>query len=89
MLAHRLLTTAELNVPTIVLLTDRIDLDDQLFKTFFSARDYLKCEPVVATSREDLVKKLSKINILRNKIALTYVVATLCHKLSYGILLIC
>lgn len=61
MLAHRLLTTAELNVPTIVLLTDRIDLDDQLYKTFFSARDYLKCEPVVATSREDLVKKLSKI----------------------------
>ncbi len=61
MLAHRLLTTTKLNVPTIVLLTDRIDLDDQLYKTFFSARDYLKCEPVVATSREDLVKKLSKI----------------------------
>lgn len=61
MLAHRLLTTAELKVPTIVLLTDRIDLDDQLYKTFFSARDLLKCEPVVATSREDLVKKLNKI----------------------------
>ena len=61
MLAHRLLISPKLNVPTIVLLTDRIDLDDQLYKTFFSARQYLKCEPVVATSREDLVKKLSQI----------------------------
>lgn len=61
MLARRLLTESSLNVPTIVLLTDRIDLDDQLYKTFYSARAYLKSEPVVATSREDLVKKLSKI----------------------------
>lgn len=61
MLAHRLLTTAELNVPTIVILTDRIDLDDQLYKTFFSAKNYLKCEPEVATSRADLVTKLSII----------------------------
>ena len=61
MLAHRLLAEKALNVPTIVLLTDRIDLDDQLYKTFYSARNYLKCEPVIATSREDLVKKLSKI----------------------------
>lgn len=34
MLAHRLLIEKSLNVPTIVLLTDRIDLDDQLYKTF-------------------------------------------------------
>ena len=61
MLAHKLLTSSKLNVPTVVLLTDRIDLDDQLYKTFFSARQYLKCEPVIATSREDLVKKLSHI----------------------------
>ena len=61
MLAHRLLVNDELNVPTIVLLTDRIDLDDQLYKTFYSARNYLKCEPVVAESRADLVEKLSKI----------------------------
>jgi len=61
MLAHRLLIDSKLNVPTIVLLTDRIDLDDQLYKTFYSARNYLKCEPVIATSREDLVKKLSTI----------------------------
>ena len=61
MLAHRLLVNQSLNVPTIVLLTDRIDLDDQLYKTFFSARNYLKCEPEIALSRADLVKKLSKI----------------------------
>lgn len=61
MLAHRLLTCETLNVPTIVLLTDRLDLDDQLYKTCFSARGFLKCEPLIAESREDLVKKLSKL----------------------------
>lgn len=61
MLAHRLLVDESLNVPTIVMLTDRIDLDDQLYKTFFSARNYLKCEPVIATSRKDLVEKLNNI----------------------------
>ncbi|MDI3349665.1 type I restriction endonuclease subunit R [Mycoplasmopsis arginini] len=61
MLAHRLLLEKSLNVPTIVMLTDRIDLDDQLYKTFYSARNYLKCEAAIATSREDLVKKLSTI----------------------------
>ena len=61
MLAHRLLQEQSLNVPTIVVLTDRIDLDDQLYKTFFSARYYLKTEAIIATSREDLVKRLGTI----------------------------
>jgi type I restriction enzyme R subunit len=61
MLAHRLFQEPSLGVPTIVLLTDRIDLDDQLFKTFCSARNYLKCDPVIATSRADLVSKLGTI----------------------------
>lgn len=61
MLAHRLLLEPSLNVPTIVVLTDRIDLDDQLYKTFYSARNYLKTEPQIALSREDLVKKLGTI----------------------------
>ncbi len=61
MLAHRLLQDQSLRVPTIVVLTDRIDLDEQLYKTFFSARSYLKTEPQIALSREDLVNKLGKI----------------------------
>lgn len=61
MLAHRLLKDKSLNIPTIVLLTDRIDLDDQLYKTFYCARSYLKCEPQIATSRIDLVSKLRPI----------------------------
>ncbi|MDD1375069.1 type I restriction endonuclease subunit R [Metamycoplasma hyosynoviae] len=61
MLAHRLLMEKSLGVPTIVILTDRIDLDNQLYKTFFSAKNYLKCEPVEVNSRADLVKKLNSI----------------------------
>ena len=63
MLAHRLINDESLHVPTIVILTDRIDLDDQLYKTFYSAynaKNYLKTEPIIATSRKDLVDKLSK-----------------------------
>lgn len=59
MLAHRLLIEKKLNVPTIVVLTDRIDLDNQLYKTFFSSKIYLRCEPEIALSREDLVKKIN------------------------------
>ena len=58
MLSHRLLVNKNLNVPTIVVLTDRIDLDDQLYKTFMSAKDFLRCEPTIVESREDLLKKL-------------------------------
>ena len=47
MLAHRLLINQSLNVPTIVVLTDRIDLDDQLYKTFLSAKEFLRCEPTI------------------------------------------
>lgn len=71
MLAHKLLLSSQLNVPTIILLTDRIDLDDQLYKTVYSARSFLKTDPIIATSREDLVKKLS--NIKQGGIILTTV----------------
>ena len=59
MLAHKLLIDKEFEVPTIVVLTDRIDLDNQLYKTFFSAKKYLKTECITAQSRIDLVQKLS------------------------------
>lgn len=61
MLAHRLMLEKSLNVPTIVILTDRIDLDEQIYATFHSAREYLRVEPVFANSRKDLIEKLSTV----------------------------
>jgi type I restriction enzyme R subunit len=45
--------------PTIVVLTDRNDLDDQLFGTFARCRELLRQDPVQATDRADLRAKLS------------------------------
>ena len=45
--------------PTIVVLTDRNDLDDQLFSTFSRCQDLLRQPPVQAESRADLRSKLS------------------------------
>ena len=45
--------------PTIVVLTDRNDLDDQLFGTFSRCQDVLGQPPAQAESRADLRKKLS------------------------------
>lgn len=49
----------QLNNPTVVVLTDRNDLDDQLFDTFAAAHDILRQEPVQAESREHLKKLLA------------------------------
>ena len=48
-----------MNNPTIVVLTDRNDLDDQLFGTFSRCRDLLRQDPSQAESRVDLRNKLS------------------------------
>ena len=45
--------------PTIVVLTDRNDLDDQLFGTFARCQDLLRQAPVQAAKRADLRKKLA------------------------------
>ena len=45
--------------PTVVVLTDRNDLDDQLFGTFARCRDLLRQPPVQADSRADLRSKLA------------------------------
>ncbi len=45
--------------PTIVMLTDRNDLDDQLFGTFARCRDLLRQSPVQAENRADLRRKLT------------------------------
>ncbi len=49
----------ELDNPTIVLLTDRNDLDGQLFGTFARCQDILRQKPVQANSRKELRELLS------------------------------
>ena len=46
--------------PTFVVITDRNDLDDQLFGTFAMCRDLLRQTPRQADSREDLQKALTR-----------------------------
>ncbi|SCJ94901.1 Type-1 restriction enzyme R protein [uncultured Eubacterium sp.] len=43
-----------LDSPTIVVLTDRNDLDDQLYGQFAKCKDFLRQEPMHAESRENL-----------------------------------
>ncbi|MDP2683263.1 MAG: type I restriction endonuclease subunit R [Deltaproteobacteria bacterium] len=49
-----------LNNPTVVVITDRNDLDDQLFETFAASKQLLRQEPVQAKDREHL-KELLKV----------------------------
>jgi type I restriction enzyme R subunit len=53
-----------LNSPTIVVITDRNDLDAQLYGQFSYCKDFLRQTPVQATSREDLKNLLEgrKVN---------------------------
>jgi type I restriction enzyme R subunit len=48
----------EMQNPTLVVLTDRNDLDDQLFGTFAGCHELLRQTPVQAESRDDLRTKL-------------------------------
>ncbi len=50
----RLVVEPEMRNPTIVILTDRNDLDDQLFQTFGNCVSLLRQKPVQATNREHL-----------------------------------
>ena len=43
-----------LDSPTIIVLTDRNDLDDQLYGQFAKCKDFLRQEPLQAESRENL-----------------------------------
>lgn len=61
MLAHKLITDLSLNNPTVVVLTDRNDLDNQLFTTFSNASEFLRTRPVQVESREDLLTKISAV----------------------------
>jgi type I restriction enzyme R subunit len=52
--AGRIIREPDMGNPTIVVLTDRNDLDDQLFGTFSRCRDLLRQPPVQAESRVHL-----------------------------------
>ena len=52
-----------LESPTIIVLTDRNDLDDQLFSQFSKCKDFLRQTPVQATSREHLRNLLDNIKV--------------------------
>ncbi len=57
--AGRAVQQMEMQNPTIVVLTDRNDLDDQLFGTFARCHELLRQPPEQAESREDLRLKLT------------------------------
>ena len=50
--AHLIQTV--LNKPTIVVITDRNDLDDQLYTQFSKCQEFLRQKPIQASSRENL-----------------------------------
>ncbi|HEX5311118.1 type I restriction endonuclease subunit R [Aquabacterium sp.] len=52
--AGKLLQQPEMKNPTLVVVTDRNDLDGQLFATFCAASDLLKTTPVQAGGRDEL-----------------------------------
>ena len=57
--AGRIIREPAMANPTVVVLTDRNDLDDQLFGTFARCRDLLRQPPVQADSRADLRNQLA------------------------------
>ncbi len=59
-LAGMLATSPELKNPTIVVVTDRNDLDQQLYQTFVDAKSLLRQTPKQATSRAEIRETLDK-----------------------------
>jgi len=57
--AGKLVLQDEMYNPTLVVLTDRNDLDQQLFETFTNCQQLLRQTPAQAANREDLKKLLS------------------------------
>lgn len=53
------LLQAKLDQPTIVVITDRNDLDDQLYTQFSKCQKFLRQAPIQAQSREDLKRLLA------------------------------
>jgi type I restriction enzyme, R subunit len=57
--AGKLVLAEAMNNPTLVVLTDRNDLDQQLFETFSSCKELLRQTPCQAANREELKKMLA------------------------------
>ncbi len=55
----KLVLNDAMNNPTIVVLTDRNDLDQQLFETFGNCEQLIRQKPKQAENREDLKEKLA------------------------------
>lgn len=60
MLAGALIREPRMTNPTIVMITDRNDLDDQLFDTFAAGRALLRQDPIQAASRDHLKELLDR-----------------------------
>ena len=58
-LAGLIARSLELENPTIVVITDRKDLDGQLFATFDASKQYLRQEPVRIEDKKDLIAQLA------------------------------
>ncbi|MCI0620291.1 MAG: type I restriction endonuclease subunit R [Acidobacteria bacterium] len=58
--AGRIIQHTSMSNPTLVVLTDRNDLDDQLFGTFSACKDLLRQTPEQAESREHLTELLQR-----------------------------
>lgn len=57
--AGKVLSRAELKNPTLVIVTDRNDLDGQLYATFCEGKDLLKQTPVQADGRDEMRQALA------------------------------
>lgn len=58
--AGKLLQQSAMHNPTLLIVTDRNDLDGQLFETFSNAQELLKQTPVQANNRDELRKFLAE-----------------------------
>src|SRR5690554_2373837 len=57
--AGKIIRHPEMKNPTLLIITDRNDLDEQLFGTFSSCRDLIRQTPVQAESRDNLMDLLT------------------------------
>lgn len=58
--AGKILQQSAMHNPTLLIVTDRNDLDGQLFETFSNAQDLLKQTPVQANNRDELRRFLAE-----------------------------